>query len=92
MSDLYLNREGAEGVVKSLEKQIEDLGRVAEAINKLITADLPEYWRGNSANSVQETYAEQYSSFLKNQVPETVTNLKVKMMGDIKRLIEADDR
>ena len=87
---LYLDKANAENVVKKVNTNIEELERVANEIDKLITSELPNYWKGVSADKTQTTYQEDYKNFLQRKVPDMVTSLKDYMDGCVKAIAQVD--
>lgn len=66
--------------------------KVAVQIDRLIVNQLPEYWKGASADKAQSTYAEEYKNFLQKKVPEMVTALKDYMQDCVKNITDVDNQ
>lgn len=81
MANLFLDRAGAEGVVSSINTQIENLRDAASAINDAVVSQMPEYWRGTAHDKAENTYVESYQNFLMEKVPAMVEELN-KFMND----------
>ena len=89
-SMLYLDKPNAEKVIGDVTGKIREMEELAVQIDRLIVNQLPEYWKGASADKAQSTYAEEYKNFLQKKVPEMVTALKDYMQDCVKNITDVD--
>lgn len=91
-SMLYLDKPNAEKVIGDVTSKIREMEELAVQIDRLIVNQLPEYWKGASADKAQSTYAEEYKNFLQKKVPEMVTALKDYMKDCVKNITDVDNQ
>lgn len=89
MSNIYLDRAGADGCVSKINSQIEALNEAASAINSTM-GELQGCWKGTSADRAQQDYAENYQHVLSHDVPEMVEGLKQFIDGCVKAIYDTD--
>lgn len=89
---LYLDKPNAEKVISDVNKKIRDMEDIAKEIDRLIVSQLPEYWKGESADKTQSTYADEYKNFLQKKVPEMVSALKDYMQDCVKSIAAVDSQ
>lgn len=86
---IYLDQEGADGCMTKIQEQIEVLTNAGTAINNTM-AELAGCWKGNSADTAQTEYADNYQAMLTQQIPEMVAEFKQFMLTRVQALIDAD--
>lgn len=91
MANLFLDKAGADGVVRAVSSQIAALKDAAQAIDSKILVELPNYWRGESHDQTELTYQDEYKEFLTVKVPDMVEQLN-KYMNDCVNAITDVDR
>lgn len=89
---LYLDRPNAEKVISDVTTKIREMEDIAVQIDRLIVNQLPEYWKGVSADKAQSTYADEYKNFLQKKVPEMVSALKDYMQDCVKSISDVDNQ
>lgn len=89
---LYLDRPSAEKVISDVTTKIREMEDIAVQIDRLIVNQLPEYWKGVSADKAQSTYADEYKNFLQKKVPEMVSALKDYMQDCVKSISDVDNQ
>jgi uncharacterized protein YukE len=88
-SVLYLEREGVDQCISKIETAIVELQTAAQNIEASMN-DLPNYWKGNSADKAQATYADEYRNLLAKTVPEAVENFKQYINQCKDQILEVD--
>ncbi len=92
MGALYLDKPNAENVIKDVTAKIREMEENANQIDRLIASQLPQYWKGVSADKAQSTYVDEYKNFLQKKVPEMVSALKDYMQECVKSIAEVDNQ
>ena len=90
--NLFLDKGGADGIVRQVNEQIEALKQAAQAIDSKILSDLPNYWRGVSHDKAEATYLDEYKDFLSNKVPEMVDQLNKYMNDCVTAITDVDNQ
>jgi len=89
---LYLDKASADKVITDVNTSISEMEEVARKIDNLIANQLPEYWKGVSADKAQSTYAEEYKDFLQRKVPEMVNALNDYMKQCVQSITDVDNQ
>lgn len=88
--NLYLDVEGANGVVSTVNDLIEQIQATAESIDSSIVKELPNYWKGHSSEKAQADYAEQYQQIITKKLPTALNELKTFMAKCISSINQTD--
>lgn len=91
MSNIYLDRDGADGCVTDINTQIQALRDAAAAIDTAM-GNLQEYWQGTSADKAQTTYDSDYKTMLTETIPNAVDEFKQFMDGCVKAIFDTDQQ
>lgn len=91
MSNIYLDREGADAQVTEVNNQIQALRDAASAIDKAMVS-LQEVWKGNAADKAQSTYESDYKTMLTETIPNAVDEFKQFMDGCVKAIYDTDQQ
>ena len=83
---IYVDREGFESCLSTINSAIEDLQSAAAKIDGVMKSNFPECWKGSAADNANVTYEEQYKPLLTKQVPEGMNEF-VKFLDNCKRTI-----
>lgn len=92
MANLYLDRAGADQVIKSVQDQIQALTDAAIAIDSAIASELPNYWQGTAHDKAETTYIDEYKQFLTQKVPEVVQALNDFMQTCVVEITNVDNQ
>ncbi len=92
MGALYLDKPNAENVINDVTAKIIAMEENANQMDRLIASQLPQYWKGVSADKAQSTYVDEYKNFLQKKVPEMVSALKDYMQECVKSIAEVDNQ
>lgn len=87
---LYLDKPGADGIIKEIQTQIAALSDAVHAIDNRILS-LDSVWRGVSASKCQTKYSDGYQEMLTKTVPETVDGLKEFIKQCVAAIKDVDD-
>ena len=90
MSQIRLDLEGVEGVVRQIDAAIEELRTAASHIDSQMESQLGAYWEGAAYQKTMNTYEESYRRMLTKDLPEMVTNLSEYMTGCKEAIAETD--
>lgn len=88
--NLYLDVEGANGVVSDINGLIEEIQKTANLIDGKVLKDLPLYWKGHSAEKTQLDYTEQYQKIITSTLPTALDELKTFMSNCIGAINQTD--
>lgn len=91
MSNIYLDREGADGCCSEINTQIQALRDAASAINTAM-GNLQEYWQGASADKAQTTYDTDYKTMLTETIPNAVDEFKTFMDQCVQAIFDTDNQ
>ena len=91
MSNVYLDREGADGCVSNINTQIEALITAASAITTEM-GNLQEYWQGASADKAQTTYESDYKKMIEEEIPIAVDEFKQFIDGCVQAIYDTDQQ
>ncbi len=91
MSNIYLDRAGADGQVSEIQNQIQELREAAASIDKAMVS-LQEFWKGSSADKAQTTYESDYKTMLTETIPNAVDEFKQFMDGCVKAIFDTDQQ
>ena len=86
---IYLDQEGAAGCIARIQEQIDALSTAGTAINNTM-AELAGCWKGNSADTAQTEYADNYQAMLTQQIPDMIAEFKLFIEQRVQTLIDAD--
>lgn len=89
MSNIYLDRSGADSQVQTIQTQIEALQGAADQINSAMM-QLQEVWKGSSADKAQQTYDAEYKTLLTQTIPNTVEEFKNFINGCVQAIFDTD--
>lgn len=91
MSNIYLDRDGAEGCVSQLNSQIQALRDAASGINGAM-GNLEQVWKGAAADKAQTKYDEEYKTLLTETIPNAVDEFKKFMDDCVKAIFDTDQQ
>lgn len=91
MSNVYLDREGADGCVSRINTQIEALITAATTISKEMDS-LREFWQGASADKAQTTYESDYKNMIEKEIPESVDEFKQFIDACVQAIYDTDQQ
>lgn len=91
MSNIYLDRAGADTCVNQINTQVQELQEAARAIDSAMM-NLQEMWKGTSADKAQDTYATEFKQMLTETVPNAVDEFKQFMDSCVKAIYETDQQ
>lgn len=84
---LKLDYKSAKNQVKKLQNSIDDCYDIQKMVRNLYS-DVPDYWKGKSANAAVEKMQEWESDFIK--ILSDIQDLRTRVNITIERLNEAD--
>ena len=90
MSEIYLDREGADTCIEAIKVAIEALRSAASDIDGSM-GQLREVWRGTSASKCQGTYENDYKNMLTTQIPDAVEELKAFVDSCVQAIYDTDN-
>lgn len=88
--NLYLDVEGANGVISTVNELIVQIQETAKSIDTSVVNELPNYWKGYSSEKAQADYAEQYQQIITQKLPTALNELKTFMAQCISSINQTD--